>query len=129
MSKKHLIIVLLFALALLGGVCTGLLVSSEPEQMAQTSAAEEKTAPTVEEMPFVEIEPAVKTVSSEKYMVTLSDNKLFIYKITSDNLMEIIEEKEIDSNALRREDYEELFKGITVDTLTQAREIAEDYVG
>lgn len=129
MSKKYLIIVLLFALALLGGVCTGLFVSSEPGQMAETSAAEEKTALTVEETPFVEVEPAVKPVSSEKYMVTLSDNKLFIYKISSDNLMEIIEEKEIDSNALRREDYGELFRGITVDTLTQAREIAEDYVG
>ena len=128
MSNKHLLIVLAFTLAILGGVCTGMFTADRAEPQ-ETAAAEETKSPDEVPQTFVTPEPVSQTaLSDEKYLVTVSDSYLFIYEISADNSMQIVEEKKIDSNSLRRDDYETLFKGITVDTLTEARELAEDYV-
>ena len=130
MTRKGWSVVLLFCLALFGGISAGYFTASRSE-ITDTVIAEdiEKPQLSAEEETFIVPEESEKEVAgTERYMVTLSDSRLFIYKISADGSMQLIEDKEIDSASLRREDFTALFKGITFDTLTEARELLEDYV-
>ncbi|MBQ7718483.1 MAG: BofC C-terminal domain-containing protein [Clostridia bacterium] len=132
MTKKGWSIVLLFFLALSGGIGVGYFTSGGTEDsdiIAAEEYGEQDYGNKYED--FVIPKEENKEVSSagkEKYMISLSDNRLFIYKISEDGSMEIIEDKEVDTASLNSDDYGTLFKGIIFDTLTEAREILEDYV-
>lgn len=130
MTGKGWSVVILLCLALLGGAGAGYFTASRQSGADAVIAEDiEAVEPPEEENDFIiPPEPEKKTASTERYMVTLSDNRLFIYKISADGSMQMIEDKEIDSASLRRDDYGTLFKGITFDTLTEARELLEDYV-
>ena len=132
MTKKGWSVVILFCLALIAGISIGYFTSGGTANTDIIAAEKyDKHEQDEKENTFVikpEADKEVASVNKEKYMVSLSDNRLFIYKISSDGSMEVIENKEVDSASLRSEDYGTLFKGIIFDTLTEAREVLEDYV-
>ena len=87
----------------------------------------------VETMPVItenELTPQSEApvFDSEQYVVTLSDTKILIYKISHDGSMQTIEEKAIDTGSIPREDYAKLYSGIIVSTLEEAKQIVEDYI-
>ena len=133
MTKKGLGVIILLFLSLFGGIFAGYMSSFRTEIPNEISA-EDYGGPVTEESvkdPFIltpEPETEVSATDNEKYMLTLSDSRLFIYRILPDGSMEVIEEKTVNTSSLRRDDYSELFKGIVFDTVTQAREVMEDYV-
>ena len=128
MSKKALLITLMFLLSILLGVFTGVTLATK--ERSEFLAAKAKQRP--EETPaptFIQTEkPSAEVSVPEKYLLTLTDTQIIIYKTNADGSMQIIEQKPIDKEGLRREDFENLYKGITFDTLTEARETLEDYI-
>ena len=132
MTKKGFSVILALFLTLFGGIIAGYFLSYSSNDSNSIAAEElsESVSEAEDEEPFVLAETQEKkasAINTEKYLLTLSDNKIFIYKIMSDGSMTEIEEKEVNTSALRREDCGELFKGIIFDTVTQAREVLEDY--
>ena len=128
MSRKGLLITSLFILSMLLGVFTGLHFgkkeSADFSSADEIQISRESPAPT-----FIQTEkPKTEASVSEKYMLTLTDTQIMLYKIGSDGGMQVIDEKPIDKNGLRREDFEKLYKGITFDTMSEARETLEDYI-
>lgn len=131
MKRNTLLIVLLFSLALLSGVCVGLLTATN-EEVPPVAVAEEAAQPSPvlrpSPSPEVTLEPQREVSIQEKYMVSMTDSKIFIYKISANGDMQIVEEKPINARALPQSDYESLFQGIIVDTLLDAKEMVEDYI-
>ncbi len=135
MTGKGWSVVLFSVLILLAGIIMGYITSSRQTKTNMIAAQEPPVSEDIQEEkpkePFLvpsEPEKEAAAVNTEKYMVTLSDNRLFIYKIMTDGTMEQVEDKEVDTASLRHDDYGELYKGIIFDTITEAREVMEDYV-
>ena len=138
MTKKIVLIALLFALSTGCGITAGILYIRNNEK--STAVAEEikneytEFTPNedfqIKEETYTEPElpENVPVYESEKYVVTLSDTKIIIYKISSDGSMQTIEEKPISPGSIPREDYGKLYSGIIVDTLESAKELVEDYI-
>ncbi|MBO4897201.1 MAG: hypothetical protein J5590_02750 [Clostridia bacterium] len=127
MTNKGLIVATLFTLSLLMGALTGIAFSEK--KRADNFAAGYEIDNKSPEPSFIQTEKPKKPVAvSEKYMLTLTDTQIMIYKISADGSMQVIDEKPIDKDGLRREDYEKLYKGISFDALSDARETLEDYI-
>ena len=128
MTKRGLLIVFLFSLSLLLGALTGIALANKKraDYMAQNSYELQKESP---KPTFIQTEiPKTAAAVPEKYMLALTDTQIMLYKIGADGSMQVIDEKPIDREGLRREDYEKLYKGITFDTMKAAREALEDYI-
>lgn len=137
--KKAAFISLLFVLSMLCGVLAG--ISYIKTEAPPISHAEElpydDLALSTTQTPFITDTPApreeftqeeAEVFESEQYVVTLSDTKILIYKIASDGSMQTIDEKNVDTGSIPREDYHKLYSGIIVPTLEEAKEIVEDYI-
>lgn len=127
MSNKGLFIILMFSLSLLLGVCTGMSIATK--ERAELLSAKADMPPAETPAPsFVQTEKPKEVSLPEKYVLTLTDTEIIIYKSNTDGSMQIIEEKPIDKDGLRIKDYEMLYSGISFDTLSEAREMLEDYI-
>jgi len=140
MNTKVLFVGLLFLLSMLCGIGAGIFyINNNPENFAK---AEDFSPSVVESVPeFSQNEPDNSFIAEapadtenttvekkEQYVVTLSDTKIFIYKISVDGSMQTVEERKIDVGAIPSSDYAKLYSGIVTDTLEEAKIIVEDYI-
>jgi len=139
MSKKIVLFSLLFLLSVACGITAGILyvknnsdnlaMATEVKPVKQTELPPPIEFQSQEEPePEAEIPADVPVYESEKYVVTLSDTKILIYKISSDGSMQTVEEKPVSTGSIPREDYQKLYSGIVVDSLESAIELLEDYI-
>ena len=129
MKSRFRAILLALCCGSLAGIAAGFLTSSgnkeAPPSVIKAETVRKEPAPNNFEEPVITETEASET---DRYMVSLGDNKLYIYKISPGGSMQIVEEKTVNTDCLRRDDFEALNKGIEVSSLTEARELAEDYV-
>ena len=127
MSNKGLFIMLMFSVSLLLGVCTGMVLATK--ERADFLAAKAEMPPEETPKPTFVLPEQPKEVSlPEKYILTITDTQIIIYKTNADGSMQTVEEKPIDKDGLRVKDYEKLYSGIEFHTLEEARETLEDYI-
>ena len=135
MKNKTLLTIFLFLLSFLGGTIAGIGYFSMQDAPKTVPMAIESTPP-VAEREFATNEeetekaPDTNTVqvqTKEQYVVSLSDTKITIYKVSPDGSMQSVEEKKVDTASIPSSDYEKLFSGIVVNTLEEAKIILEDY--
>ena len=126
MKKQYIVLPLIFILAAVAGIAAGFFtVPKEKTQISNINTENVKTESTPSPTPTFQIEKQVAV--TEKYLVTLSDTMLIIYKINSDGSMQLVEEKPINTSSIPETDFEVLYKGVTFETLTEARELLEDF--
>ena len=126
MKKQYIVLPLIFILSAVAGIAAGFFtVPKEKTQISNINTENVKTESTPSPTPTFQIEKQVAV--TEKYLVTLSDTMLIIYKINSDGSMQLVEEKPINTFAIPETDIEALYKGVTFETLTEARELLEDF--
>ena len=126
MKKQYIVLPLIFILSAVAGIAAGFFtVPKEKTQISNINIENVKTESTPSPTPTFQIEKQVAV--TEKYLVTLSDTMLIIYKINSDGSMQLVEEKPINTFAIPETDFEALYKGVTFETLTEARELLEDF--
>ena len=135
MKNKTILTIFLFLLSFLGGTVAGIGYFSLQDTPKTVPMALE-SAPPMTENEFVSTEEetekapdknTVQVQKSEQYVVSLSDTKITIYKVSADGSMQKVEEKKVDPGSIPSSDYEKLFSGIVVDTLEEAKIILEDY--
>ena len=90
-------------------------------------AAEEAQIPAAQSVQQTE-EVTPQPLKNEKYMLTLDDNGLSVYKVNLDSTVEYLYSKNVNREALRSEDISKLYQGITVDSEDEVRRILEDFV-
>ena len=126
MKKQYIVLPLIFILSAVAGIAAGFFtVPKEKTQISNINSENVKTESTPSPTPTFQIEKQVAV--TEKYLVTLSDTMLIIYKINSDGSMQLVEEKPINTSSIPETDFEVLYKGVTFETLTEARELLEDF--
>ncbi len=126
MKKQYIVLPLIFILSAVAGIAAGFFtVPKEKTQISNINTENVKTESTPSPTPTFQIEKQVAV--TEKYLVTLSDTMLIIYKINSDGSMQLVEEKPINTSSIPETDFEVLYKGVTFETLTEARELLEDF--
>lgn len=126
MKKQYIVLPLIFILSAVAGIAAGFFtVPRETPQKLNINSESVKAESTPSPTPTFQIEKQVAV--TEKYLVTLSDTMLIIYKINSDGSMQLIEEKPINTSSIPETDFEALYKGVTFETLTEARELLEDF--
>ena len=127
MSNKGLFIMLMLSVSLLLGVCTGMVLGTKERADFLAAKAETPSAETPKPT-FVLPEQPQEVSLAEKYILTITDTQIIIYKTNADGSMQAIVEKPIDKDGLRTKDYEKLYGGIEFHTLQEARETLEDYI-
>lgn len=126
MKKQYIVLPLIFILSAVAGIAAGFFtIPKEKTQISNINTENVKTESTPSPTPTFQIEKQVAV--TEKYLVTLSDTMLIIYKINSDGSMQLVEEKPINTSSIPETDFEVLYKGVTFETLTEARELLEDF--
>ena len=126
MKKQYIVLPIIFILSAVAGIAAGFFtVPKEKTQISNINTENVKTESTPSPTPTFQIEKQVAV--TEKYLVTLSDTMLIIYKINSDGSMQLVEEKPINTSSIPETDFEVLYKGVTFETLTEARELLEDF--
>lgn len=74
-------------------------------------------------------EKVASVEEKEDYLLMLSGDSISIYALKKDGTTDLIEKKSIDPMQLRQEDYEKLCRGVTVNTLDDAKSLCEDFGG
>lgn len=76
-------------------------------------------------IPIITPKPSAETVSS--FFVCISGEEISIYEMLADGNMHFLDKTDIQIEQLRQEDYEKLCKGIIVNSLAEAKALAEDF--
>jgi len=76
--------------------------------------------------PFLSPTPTIKN-EKKKYLLMLSGESICIYALLENGGTELLQKTEINTGQLRQEDYEKLCRGITVESLEQAKILCEDF--
>lgn len=127
MKKQSILFPLIFIFSAAAGVAAGFLTVPKNDTPSLSNAENDivRVESTPTPSPTFKVEKQVSV--SEKYLVSLNDTKLTIYKINTDGSMQLIEEKPVNTSAIPENDFEALYKGVTFNTLTEARELLEDF--
>lgn len=125
---NRILTVLLCTLALVCGVCAGLL-SAQNNNDSGVIAEEFKTQaqPVAEEEKKENFVAQREVISSDKYMVCLTDTQFCIYKISADGTSQLVEATDF-SSPIESAELSRFYPGVYVDTLQEARELIEDYI-
>lgn len=126
MKLRNILTVLLCTLALVCGIGAGLISSQNknyPEVVAEEIVT---TAPITPKKP-VEFVVEKEVISSDKYMVCLTDIQFCISKISVDGSSQLIEATEFKS-PIESTELSRFYPGVFVETLEEARELIEDYI-
>lgn len=120
------------AVAFGGGVWLGTDLGKEPAEVT-LAAPEEENPPSVltaaSPAPTLPPRTPAPTPAAEKeeYLLMLSGESICIYALIEDGKTELIQKTEVDTGQLRQEDYENLCRGLTVESLEKARSLCEDF--
>lgn len=129
--KKIFFILVLSCACFGGGFIMGENLRDKPDAVAENPIPE--TVNTVLAADSIEyktkepeIMPTEKPEKSE-YLLMLSGNSICIYSLLNDGTTKLVQSKEIDIEQLRTEDFQNLCRGVTVDSLDKAIALCEDY--
>lgn len=111
------------------GTSVGLMIFNSPTESEYIEGDEVEAALLPTEKPYVyEIkETPVPSKVKTKFLLTLSGSKVCMYELNPDGTTTLLQETEIDLSQLRREDYENLCRGYTVNSLEEAKLLCEDF--
>lgn len=112
----------------IGGTSAGLMIYNSPIE-TEYAEKEVKAAALPTETPYLyDIkETPVPIKEKAKFLLTLSGSKVCMYELIPDGTATLLQETEIDLSQLRREDYENLCRGYTVNSLEDAKLLCEDF--
>ncbi len=134
MKKNIILLTSLCILSAFCGIISGILFfKTENNNLARAETTNEIENTPLPEITFQNKEEEnppeeAYVFESEQYVVTLSDTKIIIYKVSHDGSMQTVEEKLVDTGSIPREDYAKLYSGIIVTTLDEAKQIVEDFI-
>lgn len=130
--KKTLSLVMLLGTGFLLGTLAGFFVFYMPmervetpqENLAVVVAGTPQPSPTLPPLPT----PTPKEEKS-RFLLTLSGEAVCIYELLPGGKTLLLQETGIKLDHLRQEDYENLCKGYTVQSLEEAKALCEDFEG
>ncbi len=130
--KQILLCSILTAAGFGGGMLFGMEMGREPETvtMAAPGEAEPKTIlPRAVPTASPSAPPPLPTpkVAEKQYLLMLSGSHICIYELLEDGTTAMLQKTEVNIEQLRQEDYENLCRGVTVDSLEEARTLCEDF--
>ncbi len=131
--RNSLLIISAVLVAFGGGMMIGTVIKREPDAVTMA-------APDVQEEIIVQKETVIPSATpyiaevisvpdKKEYLLMLSGESVCIYALREDGLTDLIQKTTVDTMQLRQEDYESLCKGITVDSLEEAKSLCEDFGG
>ncbi len=130
--KKLLPIATLLCVGFLLGTAAGFFAFYIPEKrvempkdnLAVVAAGTPQPTPTLPISPL----PTPKEEKS-RFLLTLSGETICIYELLPGGKTVLLQEKGIQLDHLRQEDYETLCRGYTVQSLEEAKALCEDFAG
>lgn len=129
--KNWIIIFAISGVCFSGGFIMGNYLGDKPATVAEIPKPETvDTVLAADSFEYKTQEP--ETMPTEKpekheYLLMLSGDSICIYSLLNDGTTILMQSKEIDIEQLRAEDFQNLCRGVTVDSIDKAIALCEDY--
>ncbi len=128
--KKILAWASFMCIGFLGGIIIGLSIFKSAPSLSQETEKEvlAMAVPTPSPSPLLTTpQPTDNTENQTQYLLTLSGSSVCLYELVPGGTTVLLQETGIDLAQLRKEDYENLCRGYTVDSLEEAKILCEDF--
>ena len=132
--KKIVLSVSVCIVSFILGISLGTLTADRAQQdgvsAGDISAADTEISGILKPQPNVASSETAEAekVETDRFLLSLSDNGISVYKVLSSGQTEFLYKKEMDAATLRSDDYTRLCTGIMVYSEQEAREIIEDFI-
>ena len=132
--KKIVLSVSVCIISFILGISLGNLTADRAQQdgvsAGDISAADTEISGILKPQPNVASSETAEAekVETDRFLLSLSDNGISVYKVLNSGQTEFLYKKEMDAATLRSDDYTRLCTGIMVYSEQEAREIIEDFI-
>ena len=132
--KKIVLSVSVCIISFILGISLGTLTADRAQQdgvsAGDISAADTEISGILKPQPNVASSETAEAekVETDRFLLSLSDNGISVYKVLNSGQTEFLYKKEMDAATLRSDDYTRLCTGIMVYSEQEAREIIEDFI-
>ncbi len=128
-SKKIMVWILFATLGFGGGYLLGSMQTKEDKSITMAAPQEEikqSTSILVDSRPVLTPSPLV-TPEKKEYLLMLSGENIHLYELLDGGGTTLLQETPVDTGHLRKEDYENLCRGMVLHNLEEAKTLCEDF--